>query len=279
MGRDVFGGQAVLEGVLMFGRGKYAVAVRGTNGVSVQKGALPRLSARLLSIPLFRGLAVLYLTFFVSVKAMHFSTNQVLEDDEVGWGLVAAVVLASLVAMAFLLTVAPFFIADLLITTESSAWFSLVEGMMRIVLFVLYVLAISILADVRRMYGYHGAEHKVVNSYEHTGKLSLAQARTASTLNPRCSTSFVVLVLAVAILAFALVPADLPWLLSVMVRLVLVVPIVAVGFELVTLTAKYASSWWVQPLVWPGYVVQKMTTREPDEDMLCVALTAARAIR
>ncbi len=278
MGRDVLGGQAVLEGVLMFGKGKYAVAVRASEGVVVEKGPLPKLSSRLANIPFLRGLAILYLTFFVAVKAMHFSTNQALDDDEVGWGLIAAVVFVSLALMLFLLTVLPFFIANSFVPVENAVLFNLVEGFVRIALFIIYVLAISLMPDVRRMYRYHGAEHKVVNAFERTGKLSKTTAMKESILHPRCSTSFVVLVLGVAILIFALVPTTLHWSYALALRLLLLFPIVGAGFELVKLTGDHASSWWAAPLVWAGFVIQKLTTAEPDESMVEVALTAAQAV-
>ncbi len=278
MGRDVLGGQAVLEGVLMFGKGRYAVAVRTPQGIELEKGALPKVSTRLIHTPFIRGLAILFATFFVAIKAMHFSTNHALEDDEVGWGLLAAVVLVSLIGVVFLLAVLPFFVANTFIPPERAILFNVTEGVVRIAVFFLYVAGISLMPDVRRMFKYHGAEHKVVNAYEATGKLTLTQAKKASALHPRCSTSFVVLILAAAIILFALIPPSFPWLLAVTLRLALFIPLVAIGYELLTLTANHATSWWAKPITWSGYLVQKLTTADPEDEMIEVALEAARHV-
>lgn len=277
MRKHVLGGQAVTDGVLMLFGSKYAIAVQEKSKIAVHQGSIKRVQS-VMKIPFLRGIVALFTTLWIGILAMKLSANaQEDEDDQMGWGAIALAVLLSLALAIILFKVLPFLLADAFVSRSETVLFNLLDGALRVGIFLAYVWAIGHLGDVSRMFSYHAAEHKTINSYEATGKLTLAGARKASPLHSRCSTSFVVLVLVIAILLFALVPLTLPlgWLL--LARLTLVLPIAAIGYEIIQLSARYPDSIISRILLVPGYWVQRLTTKPATDKQLKVALAAAKA--
>jgi len=298
-GRDApVGGQAVLEGVMMRGVSTWSIAVRkpsplGSDGEPLGLGEIETTSEpivswakrhRVLRLPVIRGVVALGESLKIGFKALAISANAQLEEEEgeepeeIGgftWGLTIAASLALAVGLFFVIPVgATSLIKDQL---GSSLLFWLVEGVLRTTIFVGYILAISRLPDLRRVFEYHGAEHKTIACYEAGRELTPVNAATFSRLHPRCGTSFLLIVMIVAIFVFA--PIGLPaWYWLVLTR-VLGIPLIAgISFEIIKLAARHRDRPWVRALMAPGMALQRLTTREPDQHQLAVAIAALRAV-
>lgn len=285
----LLGGQAVLEGVMMRAPGAYAVAVRKKGGeVVTLRREVIRLSDRYpaLKLPVLRGVVVLFQSLALGIRALNFSAEQVLEEDsrpEKKSSGSLGIFFSMLLALAFALGL--FFYLPLLLTDgltrlapvlKGSLPFNLVEGTIRIVLFIGYILAISALADMRRVFQHHGAEHKVVSTYEAGQPLTVEYARTHSTLHPRCGTSFLLFVMVISVLTFSLVPTSASFAVKFASRLFLLPLIAGLSFELLRSSARNRSRLIYSAVVTPGMWLQRLTTREPNDDQLQVAIEALR---
>jgi uncharacterized protein YqhQ len=299
-GRDApIGGQAVLEGVMMRGVRTWSVAVRAPTAAQLEEpkreipgGAIavqtfPFTSAlrrhRLLRLPLVRGVVALGGSLAIGMRALNISANaQVGATDEGGEGLSGAAWVGALV-ISFAFAVGLFFVLPVglvsLIKSQlhSSTLFWLIEGVVRTAIFLGYLLALSRLRDLRRVFEYHGAEHKTIACYEAGDELTPEAAAGFSRLHPRCGTSFLLVVMIVAIFVFA--PIGLPawyWLLATRV---LGIPVIAgISFEIIKLAARHRDRSWVRAVMAPGLALQRLTTREPDRGQLAVAIAALRAV-
>jgi len=286
------GGQAVIEGVLMRLPESYAVAVRDPKGgVRVKKDRLPETArGRLGNLPLVRGSVILFRALLLGISALNYSAEVAMAEEEEGgqagsastFSLVLTVVL-SLAAGILLFFYLPLFATELISRhwglAQTSLGFNLVDGALRVAVFLLYILAISLARDIRRVFAYHGAEHKVVFTWEAKEALTVENARRHPRLHPRCGTSFLLFVMVVSILVFALVPHGAPFWVKAAVRLLFLPLIAGISYELIRFTAKFPRSPWVKPLLWPGLAFQLLTTREPDDAMLEVALKALEEAR
>jgi uncharacterized protein YqhQ len=286
------GGQAVIEGVLMRLPESYAVAVRDPKGgVRVKKDRLPETArGRLGNLPLVRGSVILFRALLLGISALNYSAEVAMAEEEEGGqagsastlSLVLTVVL-SLAAGTLLFFYLPLFATELISRhwglAQTSLGFNLVDGALRVAVFLLYILAISLARDIRRVFAYHGAEHKVVFTWEAKEALTVENARRHPRLHPRCGTSFLLFVMVVSILVFALVPHGAPFWVKAAVRLLFLPLIAGISYELIRFTAKFPRSPWVKPLLWPGLAFQLLTTREPDDAMLEVALKALEEAR
>jgi uncharacterized protein YqhQ len=278
-----YGGQAVMEGVMMRGQKTMVTAVRRPNGdVALDTQPLTGLySNRWRRIPLVRGVVVLIETLVLGIKSLLYSANVSLEEEKAeisGW-FVWLLLLVSLGVAVVLFFMAPLFLANLIKPHITSAVvFSLIEGLIRVAIFVIYLWLISLLPDIKRYFAYHGAEHKSINAYEAGVPLEVEAVRRYTTAHRRCGTSFLFVVLVIAIIIFALV--GLPSLgLLVLSRILLVPVIAALGYEVIYFTANHADNPVVRALAAPGLWLQSMTTREPTDDQLEIALAAlGRAI-
>jgi uncharacterized protein YqhQ len=277
------GGQAVLEGVMMRGVSTYAVAVRKQDG-EIAVESFPIVSwtrrSRVLRWPVIRGVVALGQSLQLGFSALSVSANaQVGEDEkEIGgaaWGLTIVAALALAVGLFF---VVPVLLTSLIKDQLGSAFlFWLVEGLLRTTIFLGYLAILSRQKDLRRVFEYHGAEHKVIAAYEAGEPLEPASAQRFSRFHPRCGTSFLLVVMVVAIFVFA--PLGLPaWYLLVATRIVGVPLIAGISFELIKFAGRNRSRGWVQAIIWPGMQLQKLTTREPDLDQLAVAVAALDAV-
>jgi uncharacterized protein YqhQ len=277
------GGQAVLEGVMMRGVSNWAVAVRNPEGqIEISSEQLVPWASRhrLWRLPVLRGVVALAESMKIGFRALAISANAQLDEDEDGeaeeiggwvWGLTIALSLALAIVLFFVIPVGlTSLIKDQL---GSALLFWLVEGVLRTAIFIGYIAAISRLPDLRRVFEYHGAEHKTISCYEAEDELVPARAKLYSRLHPRCGTSFLLIVMVIAIFVFA--PIGLPawyWLLA---SRILGIPLIAgLSYEVIKWAGKNRRKAWVRALMWPGLMLQNLTTREPDEEQLAVAIAS-----
>jgi uncharacterized protein YqhQ len=278
------GGQAVLEGVMMRGVSVWAVAVRKPEG-DIEVTSEPLVSwakrHRILRLPVIRGVVALGESLKIGFKALAISANAQLdpeEQEEIGgftWGLTIVFSLILAIGLFFVIPVgATSLIKDQL---GSALLFWLVEGVLRTAIFIGYIVLISRLEDLRRVFQYHGAEHKTISCYEAEDRLIPSRAKLYSRLHPRCGTSFLLIVMVLAIFVFA--PIGLPawyWLLA---SRILGIPLIAgLSYEVIKWAGKNRRKRWVRAIMWPGLMLQNLTTREPDESQLEVAIAALDAV-
>ncbi|MGK2877060.1 MAG: DUF1385 domain-containing protein [Solirubrobacterales bacterium] len=277
------GGQAVIEGVMMRGIRHWAVAVRkedGTVDTEVHDFESAVKSNRFYKLPVVRGVVALVESMGIGIKALGIAANKQLgeEEEEIGgatWALTVAFSLIFSVAFFFLL---PLGIISLVQGDDgSSVQFVLFEKLLRIAIFIAYLWVISLLPDLRRVFEYHGAEHKVIFNYESGLPLTPENAQRFTRFHPRCGTSFLLLVFIVSI--FVLLPLGRPdWYILFPSR-VLAVPIVAgLAFELIKMIGKHRTKGWARAIMWPGLQLQRLTTREPDLEQLEVAIASLEAV-
>lgn len=286
------GGQAVLEGVMMRSARGYAVAVRkpdGTLALDRDAVAVPSRRFPLLRLPVLRGSTVLIQSLLLGFRALSFAAHHSVPEEARPEGskdrVTTAAVTGSLI-VALLFGVALFVLAPLAATNLIKARmdpgmgalaYNAIDGALRVLLFFGYLLAISKLADIRRVFEYHGAEHKVVFTFEAGEDLTVANARVKSRLHPRCGTSFLLFVLAISIGVFAFVPAASPFLVKLGSRLVLIPLIAGLAYETIRFSSKRVQSPVFRLLIAPGLGLQRITTREPSDDQLEVAIAALNA--
>jgi uncharacterized protein YqhQ len=298
------GGQAVIGGVMMRAPGRIATAVRRTNGeIVVKQRDYLTLAERskFFKLPILRGAVGLVEMLFIGIETLNFSAEVAMHDIEEaerknGDGKVSKekkaatnLKLALTVIFSLLVGVAIFFITPLIITTklfnvEQNAFgFNLIAGSIRIVILLSYLLAISLLKDVKRLFEYHGAEHKAVFTFESQGELTIESAKNYTRFHPRCGTSFILIVMVVAILLFSILDSLLiHWLgsISLPIRFLTHLPLIPLvggaAYEFIRWSAKKTSTPIGKILVAPGLWVQRITTSEPDSSQLEVALIAMK---
>ncbi len=280
--RIYYGGQAVLEGVMIRGPHSMAVACRRPDGAIVVRseklggvyvGAVRR-------IPLLRGAVVMWETLALGMRALMFSSNVALGEDEreIRAGAVWGTALAALALVAVLFFAGPVLLARWLEDAiESGVLVILIEGVIRLALVVGYIAAIGLLPDVRRVYAYHGAEHKSIHALEHGEPLEPERVQRYSTAHVRCGTSFLLTVVVVSVIVFVGLGTPELWL-RVVSRVVLIPVIAAIAYEAIRLGAAFESSPIVRVLMWPNLALQALTTRQPDDAQVEVALRALQEV-
>lgn len=274
------GGQAVLEGVMMRSPRYTAIAVRKGSEIVVKREENSSIADRypILKAPILRGAVALVEMLVVGVRALSYSAGVVSDDEEelTGRDIFMAVAMAlsfTLLVFIVLPTILTKFVARSL---ESPFLLNLIEGIVRILFFLLYLIAVSSMKDIRRFFEYHGAEHKAVHCYESGEELTVENARKYTTLHPRCGTSFLIVVMVVSILFFS--AFGWPGVVARVVWRILLFPLVAgVSYEFIRLAGK-SNSPLVRLLSAPGLWLQKLTTREPDDSQLEVALEALKCV-
>jgi len=274
-----FGGQAVIEGVMIRSRRHMVICMRKQNGEILTKTEeINSLSERnrILRLPLIRGILALFETLFLGVKGLIFSANAVLEeeDEQFTYKEIAITVLLTLALTSFFIVV-PFLLTTLLKLT--GVVFNIVEAMVRLTIFLIYLKLISLWSELKRVFQFHGAEHKVINAYEAGVDLDVPNAREFSRLHPRCGTSFLFIVLLVSILLFSVMP-DLGFFARLAYRVILIPVLGAVSYEILKFSDRHRNSRIMRILVAPGLAFQRLTTREPDDDMISVALEAVKTV-
>ena len=292
------GGQAVIEGVMMRSRDRLAIAVRRPGGDIVVE-VRPWFSLARWNIfrkPFLRGFPILMETMVNGIKALNFSANHALDDGEEGeggelnsWHLALTMVVAIGAALG-LFVVLPHFFSVLMewwgVSGDvDSISFHIWDGLFKMLVFVGYILAISYVPDIRRVFQYHGAEHKVIWTYEEGHELSAEKVRGFSRLHPRCGTAFLLFVLTVSIVLYTVL---VPWLLTfyspehflvrhfyiVGVKLLLMVPVSCIAYEMIKVAGKFSNNAVCRAMCWPGLMMQLLTTKEPDDAQIEVAVAA-----
>ncbi|HXM53792.1 MAG TPA: DUF1385 domain-containing protein [Candidatus Dormibacteraeota bacterium] len=281
-----YGGQAVIEGVMMRGRRHFAVAVRvpGTGEIRIDRGALtaPIYTHPVWKLPFIRGLALLAEQIHLGTRSLSWSAqvNAGAQDIQIGRREVAVSLGIAAVGSIALFFGLPLLGASLAVHRSNSFWFVLVEGLIRVALVLAYLSLIALMRDVRRVFQYHGAEHKTINAYEAGWPLDVSGVRPASVLHPRCGTGFLLVVLVVSVLLFSLVAIFHPnWPELIASRIVGIPVIAGVGFEAIRFMAKHRDNAVIRVLLLPVLYTQRFTTREPDDSMLEVAIAALDAAR
>ncbi|MFQ5400228.1 MAG: DUF1385 domain-containing protein [Anaerolineae bacterium] len=287
-----YGGQAVIEGVMMRGSKALAVAVRNPAGeIVVHSEPLNTriYGGRLARMPFLRGLTLLWDALGLGIKSLMFSAEVALEeesDDEepaqvfegpAQWG----TVLFSLTFSVLLFFVLPTFLARQVViwlgAGESQLAENFIEGVIRLGLLVGYVWGIGFIPDIRRLYGYHGAEHKTINAYEAQAELIPATVAEYPLEHPRCGTAFLLSVVVLSILIYSLLP-PLSLLVRILSRIVLLPVVAGVAYEFIRYTAAHQDNSFIRLITKPNLALQRLTTQEPDEDMLAVAIAAFKQV-
>lgn len=280
-----YGGQAVIEGVMMRGRKFMTVAVRNPKGeIILHTEPLPaRIYASFISkVPFIRGFVLLWDALVLGMRTLMFSAEVALGEKEevefsgpMAWGTIA---------FSLILAVAIFFISPLLVV-GLIGWFvnvpllgqHLIEGVVRLALFLAYVWAIGFIAEIRRVFAYHGAEHKAINAYEQGVELAPEKVAQCSIVHPRCGTAFLLIVMVISIFVFALVGNPALWI-KIVSRIVLIPVIAGIAYEFLRFSATHQRQPIIKILIAPGLALQGLTTREPDLSMLEVSIAALKKL-
>ena len=270
---------------MMRGERNFAVSVRRPNGkLEIIKKPLSSIyRGRLRETPLARGIIVLIETLVLGTQTL-LQSAQIASTEEEGEGEeIPPLALAGVIAASLAFAVALFFITPLVITRyfdtyiHSDMGSNIIEGLVRISLFVAYLKIIGFIPDIKRVFAYHGAEHKVVNAYEAGRPLEINAIKSYSTAHPRCGTSFIFVVLVIAILVFSLVGRPQLWI-TILSRIILLPVIAGIGYEITRFMAKHSKNALARVLLAPGLALQSMTTREPDDSQLEAAISALNEV-
>lgn len=299
MKKTSIGGQALIEGLLMIGPENVAIAVRKPDGeIVLDKKPAPR-KTKVSKIPFIRGSVNLFRQMVTGVRALMYSAEFAELDDESdnepskldafierifkGKGKDAVIYFTVILSLALsigLFILLPNFLVSLLnIAREGSGVIlkNLLEGLIRIVIFFAYIWLASLMKDIRRVWQYHGAEHKTIHCYEHGDELTVENVRKYSTKHPRCGTSFLFLVMIISILMFSLVGWHSP-VVNMLLRILMIPVVAGVAYEVLKFSGKH-TEWPVMRIVSaPGMLLQYLTTREPDDDQIEVAITAMKNV-
>ena len=274
-----FGGQALIEGVMMRSRTHVVMCVRQPNNeMLTHTEEIHPISERhkVLRLPLLRGIVALFETFYLGVKGLYFSANAVLEEEEQFTYREFAIAVAMALALTSFFIVVPFLLTTLLNLT--GVVFNIIEAVVRLSIVLLYLALVAMWGEFKRILQYHGAEHKAINAHEAGVTLNVANVKRFSRLHPRCGTSFIFIVLIVSILLFSIMP-NLGFILRLSYRLLLIPVIAAISYELLKLSDRYKDSIIMRTLAMPGLAFQRLTTREPDDDMIEVAVKTVKEVR
>ena len=279
-----YGGQAVMEGVMMRGSKSMAVAVRQPDGeivihteplnTSIYAGAVSK-------VPFLRALTSLWDVLVLGIRTLMYSAEVSLGPEEeiefsgpIAWGTVA---------VSFVIAIGIFFVGPLLLVgvidryIESAFLSNVLEGVIRLLIFVGYIWAIGRLPDIRRVFAYHGAEHKTINAYESGAELTPEVVARHSTSHFRCGTAFLLSVMVISILIFSLLGRP-PMALRILSRIVLIPVVAGVAYEYIRFTNRHRDNAFIRAIAAPNLALQKLTTREPDPAMLEVSITALKCV-
>jgi uncharacterized protein YqhQ len=274
----LYGGQAVIEGVMIRGRRTVALACRKPNGdIYRYREPLrsPLVRSRIARLPFVRGVVVLWESLDYGIRMLMRSAEVQLEQEEqLGKGGNTLIMGVALVGALLLFIGVPYLATSLArAVIPSSVVLNVTEGLIRLALLVGYLIAISFLPDVRRVFAYHGAEHMTIHAFEHGDPLTPARIEPYPTAHPRCGTAFLLLVVVVSIVIFAFLPR-VNLLVDLIVRLALVIPVASISYEALRLGAAHERSPAMRLLVAPGLLLQRVTTRRPDARMIEVAVAS-----
>ncbi len=299
LGSSNIGGQAVIEGIMMRNKNKYAVAVRKPDNsiaVDVKEHKGIGQGNKIMSLPFIRGIFNFVDSMVVGIKTLTYSAS-FFEDEETEepdklelWlqnkfgekaekVIMGFTVCLSIIIAVGLFMILPLFIADMIekyVPGVTKKAVPVVEGIVKIIIFIAYLLLISLMKDIQRTFMYHGAEHKCINCIEEGKILTVDNVRTSSRYHKRCGTSFLLIVMVISIIFFILIRTDNVWLRYV-IRILLVPVIAGISYEFIKIAGKSENK-FINMLSKPGMLMQKITTKEPDDDMIEVAIKAVEAV-
>lgn len=278
-----YGGQAVIEGVMMRGKQSLAIAMRAPEGKIVLHqeplGAIYK--SRIMNIPFLRGLVMLWDALGLGMRSLTISANlQTGEDEKIEGPLYYVTIIISLSVAIAVFFLIPAITGQLLERTLNwNAWWgNLVEGLVRLIFLLVYIAAIGRIDEIRRVFAYHGAEHKTINAFEAGAELTPESVAHFSLEHPRCGTAFLLTLVVLSVLLFGLL-GPLPWSWRLISRILLLPVLAGLAYEYIRWTSNHLDSPIVQLIVRPNLALQHMTTRQPSLDMLEVSITAFNAMR
>jgi uncharacterized protein YqhQ len=275
-----YGGQGVIEGVMMRGRKTMVTVVRRPDGEMAKNtqtlGGI--YTGWMRKAPLIRGVIVMIETMVLGMKTLLYSANVSLgeEEEKLSGGTIWVLVTISLAVTVALFFIAPLFLTRL-INIDSPPLFSLVDGLIRLAIFIAYLKLLTLTPDIKRVFAYHGAEHKTINAYEDGAPLEVEAAKKYSTAHTRCGTSFLFAVMVIAIIVFAFIGLHPLWLM-ILSRIILIPVIAALSYEVTQFGSRHTKNRLVRAILTPGLWLQSLTTKEPDDSQLEVALSALRGV-
>lgn len=285
-----YGGQALIEGVMMRGKDTYAMAVRKPDGsIALEKKPVPHWLTKwkITQLPFIRGFFNLIDMMILGFSAISFSAAQAGETEEESlssWEITLTMLVAVVIGTVLFIAIPVYggsFMLDYFksFATENTAQFarSVTEGLLRVIIFVSYIWAIGRMEEIKRVFAYHGAEHKTINALEAGQELTPEKVEKFSTIHPRCGTSFIVIVMLLMVIVFTFVGRT-GILLRMLIKIVMMPVIAGISYELLKLSAKYGRNPLVRILIAPGLWIQRLTTNEPDRGMLEVAIKALKAV-
>lgn len=276
------GGQAVIEGVMMRGKDKMAVAVRQPNGeIAVDVKPVNSIRDRfpILNKPFLRGVVALFESLYDGMKALAYSAQVSGEEDEqlTTKEMIMTILTSVLLAVGLFIVLPTWSMRFLHEVTADPMMLNLAEGVLRMVIFLIYIAAISSMKDIQRVFQYHGAEHKTIYAYEAQKELIVENIRGFSTLHPRCGTNFLMIVMLISMFVFTFLGWPDLWE-RIASRVVLMPVIAGVSYEIIKFAGAHADNKLVRFSIMPGLLLQKLTTREPDDDQIEVAIASLKAV-
>lgn len=273
------GGQAVMEGIMLSDKNNVVVAVQDKKKIIVKKEKRNSLAKKykFLAWPFLRGVVGLFEMLVIGMRALSWSASIVSDEEEELTKRDIAFVIASAMFLSIGLFIGLPFLLTKLVSKDNGVLFNLIDGAFRVLIFFIYVLVISLFKDVKVLFQYHGAEHKVVNCYESGEKVNLKNAKKFSTLHKRCGSSFLMIVMFISVILFSLI-SDPRWYVKLGSRIVLIPIVAGVSYEILKFTSKYNKNIISRILIAPGLLFQKITTSEPTEAQLKVALRSFKEL-
>ncbi len=279
------GGQAVIEGVMMKADKAWSVAVRSPDGEIQVKNVPLKPLPKFLKFPLLRGVIALFHALIIGIQALEFSASASMAEEEEP---LTKTSIAITIGFSLLLSIGLFILLPLWATKlvgmaipvvdTSSVMFNVVDGIVRVLVFLIYVVSIGMWGEIRRVFEYHGAEHKVIHAFEDGAALIKGDVQSQSCIHPRCGTSFLMIVMVVSIFVFSVIPQPWPLWAKFASRVVLIPLIAGSSYEVLKLTAKYKDNAIMRFFMWPGLALQGLTTREPDDAQVEVAMRALNEV-
>ena len=269
------GGQALIGGVMIRSKEKVAIALRKKEKIKTVSHPTAKISKKLAKIPLLRGIVVLIDSIYTGTKALIYSAKEQEEKE----GEITNTQVAITTTVSFILAIGLFIVLPLVISkllTENRFLFNIIDGLLRIIIFLGYLLIISMSKEIQRIFQYHGAEHMSVHCFEHREKLTIENVKKYSTIHPRCGTSFLIIVLMLSIIIFSIVWHE-NFLIKALQRIILVPVIAAISYEMLKFSAKYDRLFFIKAITYPGLLIQKITTKQPEDAQIEVAIEAVKA--
>ncbi|MFC1697082.1 DUF1385 domain-containing protein [Nanoarchaeota archaeon] len=275
------GGQAVIEGVLMRTKDKYAIAVRDPKGkIVVKKEKVKPQKNKILKLPFIRGIITLGESMSLGIKALNWSAEKSMGEEQEQlspWVFILTIIFAIGVAIA-IFKFLPFVLTSLFnlqINTEGSS-FAIIEGIIKLLIFIIYLMLIGMMGDIKTVFQYHGAEHMTVHCYEAGKKLTVANVKKFGEAHARCGTAFLMFVIIISIIVYTFVRVDWGFWAGFGLRLALLPIIIGVSYEILRLSSRFKKNVFVKILILPGLLVQKLTTKRPTDKQLEVAIRSLK---